>query len=315
VEKKDFFISYTGQDRSWAVWIAWQLEEAGYSTIIQAWDFRPGCNFPIEMHQALQKTERMIAVCSEAYLESIFSAPEWASVFSQDPQGQENKLVPVKVSPCSPEGLLKAIVWINLIGLSEKDAKKVLLDGVKEGRGKPEHPPTFPEDRNITDKPEFPTTSNGRDIYIPQIKKPRTDLDISNFMEDSFQTISKHFSVASQALEKIYPHLKVKFKKIDETKFTCEVFQDGNHTAKCKIWIDDSYRTNNQICFSESYYSIEDNSYNESLGISRNSHDFSLEAHMRFGWDHQLQDYDLTNLSPQEAAEYLWKRFVRPLEH
>ncbi|MBV5337401.1 MAG: toll/interleukin-1 receptor domain-containing protein, partial [Deltaproteobacteria bacterium] len=34
---KDFFISYTGADKNWAEWIAWQLEEAGYQVVIQAW--------------------------------------------------------------------------------------------------------------------------------------------------------------------------------------------------------------------------------------------------------------------------------------
>jgi phage replication-related protein YjqB (UPF0714/DUF867 family) len=38
---RDFFISYTGADRAWAEWIAVQLEAAGYSTVLQAWDFRP----------------------------------------------------------------------------------------------------------------------------------------------------------------------------------------------------------------------------------------------------------------------------------
>jgi TIR domain len=39
---KDFFISYSHADHRWAEWIAWQLEEAGYSTILQAWDFQTG---------------------------------------------------------------------------------------------------------------------------------------------------------------------------------------------------------------------------------------------------------------------------------
>ena len=39
---RDFFISYTGVNRSWAEWIAVQLEAAGYTTVLQAWDFRPG---------------------------------------------------------------------------------------------------------------------------------------------------------------------------------------------------------------------------------------------------------------------------------
>ena len=49
---KDFFISYNRADKSWAVWIAWQLEDAGYATAIQVWDFRPGSNFVLEMQQA-----------------------------------------------------------------------------------------------------------------------------------------------------------------------------------------------------------------------------------------------------------------------
>ena len=42
---KDFFISYNKADRTWAEWIAWELEAAGYSSVVQAWDFRPGDNF------------------------------------------------------------------------------------------------------------------------------------------------------------------------------------------------------------------------------------------------------------------------------
>ena len=50
--KKHFFISYNKADITWAEWIAWELEEAGYLTIVQAWDFRPGFNFVLRMQQA-----------------------------------------------------------------------------------------------------------------------------------------------------------------------------------------------------------------------------------------------------------------------
>lgn len=61
---KDFFVNYNKADRPWAEWIAWRLEEAGYSTVIQAWDFRPGSNFVLEMHRAAQEAERTVAVLS-----------------------------------------------------------------------------------------------------------------------------------------------------------------------------------------------------------------------------------------------------------
>jgi hypothetical protein len=38
--KRDFFISFNKADRAWATWIAWVLEEAGYSVFFQDWDFR-----------------------------------------------------------------------------------------------------------------------------------------------------------------------------------------------------------------------------------------------------------------------------------
>ena len=48
----DFFISYTREDRAWAEWIAWVLEGKGYAVTIQAWDFRPGGNFVLDMQKA-----------------------------------------------------------------------------------------------------------------------------------------------------------------------------------------------------------------------------------------------------------------------
>ena len=57
---KDFFISYNQKDRQWAEWIAWQLEEAGFTTVIQAWDFTG--NWVLQMDNAMRSTDRTIAV-------------------------------------------------------------------------------------------------------------------------------------------------------------------------------------------------------------------------------------------------------------
>jgi hypothetical protein len=62
------FISYNGADRAWAEWIAWALEEDGYKAVIQAWDFRPGSNFIIEMDRAAAGTDKTVLVLSDNYL-------------------------------------------------------------------------------------------------------------------------------------------------------------------------------------------------------------------------------------------------------
>jgi hypothetical protein len=57
----DFFVSYARRDQRWAEWISWALEEAGFSVTIQAWDFRAGSNFALEMQRATAGASRTIA--------------------------------------------------------------------------------------------------------------------------------------------------------------------------------------------------------------------------------------------------------------
>lgn len=141
---KDFFISYNQADRKWAEWIAWQLEDAGYTTVVQAWDFRPGSNFALEMHFAAQAAERTIAVLSPDYLSSQYTLPEWAAAFAKDPTSKQGKLLPVRVKECDPVGLLRQIVYLDLIDLKGIEAKRALLSGIALGRQKPISEPLFP---------------------------------------------------------------------------------------------------------------------------------------------------------------------------
>ena len=141
---KDFFISYSHADRPWAEWIAWTLEEAGYSVIIQAWDFRPGGNFVLDMHQAAQDTRATLAVLSDNYLKAGFTQPEWAVAFARDPQGQQRSLIPIRVTDCQPLGLLSTIIYIDLADQPGPEARKILLDGLQEERFKPGQAPPYP---------------------------------------------------------------------------------------------------------------------------------------------------------------------------
>ena len=140
---KDFFVSYNKEDLQWAEWISWTLEAEGFSVVLQAWDFRSGSNFVVRMQQATSETARTIAVLSEHYMKAEFTYPEWADAFARDPKGEKRILVPVRVSPCKPEGLLAQIIYTDLSGLNEHDAKATLLQDLRE-RGKPSEAPEYP---------------------------------------------------------------------------------------------------------------------------------------------------------------------------
>ncbi|HVU66852.1 MAG TPA: TIR domain-containing protein, partial [Ktedonobacteraceae bacterium] len=132
-----FFISYTSSDLPWAEWIAMQLEQAGYTVVIQAWDFRPGSNFVAEMDRAAKRAERTLLVLSPAYLRSDLAFSAWAAAFSQDPGGTQGRVLPVRIEPCDVPGLLRQVVSIDLVSLDEAQARERLLEGVKKGRAKP----------------------------------------------------------------------------------------------------------------------------------------------------------------------------------
>ena len=69
------------------------------------------------MHQAMRQTKRTIAVLSPEYLEARFTLPEWAEAFRRDPTGEYALLVPVRVNHCEVDGVLGAMVYIDLVGL------------------------------------------------------------------------------------------------------------------------------------------------------------------------------------------------------
>ena len=142
--KKDFFISYNKADRAWAEWMAWQLEAEGYTTVLQAWDFLAGSNFVLKMQEAASAATRTIAVLSPNYLDALYTQPEWAAAFVQDPTGQKGTLLPVRVRECTLTGILAPIVYIDLVRLDEGAARDALLAGIRRTRARPSKAPGFP---------------------------------------------------------------------------------------------------------------------------------------------------------------------------
>jgi tetratricopeptide (TPR) repeat protein len=156
----DFFVSYTSADRKWAEWISFALEASGYNVVLQSWDFLPGGNFVLDMDRATREAKRTIAVLSPSYCKSVFTQPEWAAAFGADPDGQDGKLVPIRVVDFPPDGLFRTINYIDLVGLDENESRKTLIGGVEarveERRPKPEQEPPFPGAPEKEPVPLFP---------------------------------------------------------------------------------------------------------------------------------------------------------------
>ncbi len=146
----DFFISYSPADERWATWIAWELETAGYSTMLQAWDFVPGTNFIDFMDRGVTEASVVVSVLSRNYLTSRYGRLEWQAALRADPD-DVNRLVTVRVEDCPLEGLLSMITYLDLVGVTDpKAAQEQLLKRIRQavaGRAKPVNRPGYPPDR------------------------------------------------------------------------------------------------------------------------------------------------------------------------
>lgn len=131
------FVSYTQADRPWAEWM---LEDAGFSAVLQVWDFAAGENFVARMQRASAEAKRTIAVLSPGYAESRWGKWEWTAALA------EQRLLRVRVSDFDPAGLLMVAIHLDLVGLDEQAARARLLAEIERDRrrAKPTRQPGFP---------------------------------------------------------------------------------------------------------------------------------------------------------------------------
>lgn len=164
---KDFFISHTGADKDWALWIAWILEEAGYSTIVDAWDFPKGESFIDCMNEGMVNCKRMIVVASPEYWKANYTNPEWKYFFKRESESREIVMLLVEVRSSEVPPVISdklTIVLSNII--NERKAEDTLLQEIpkgierstskKEKNGNPDHHSRL-HNRKILHKGKFAT--------------------------------------------------------------------------------------------------------------------------------------------------------------
>ena len=156
-DRVDFFISHAGADRAWAEWVAWQLVEAGSTIELDVWDWAAGQDFIIKISDALDRADRVVALWSAEYFNrSRYTTKEWSAALIVDvPGAQDGRLVPLRIEEVPADqmpGILRAVLYRDLFGVGEDEARRALLEAVS-GPARPGQPPFFP---GHSQSPEFP---------------------------------------------------------------------------------------------------------------------------------------------------------------
>src|SRR4051812_48871699 len=105
------------------------------------------------MEAALERADRLLAVCTEAYFVSAFGGAELRAAFAGS-AAAEGRIVPVLVEPVTLPPLYAPLIHLDLTGLDEAAAAARLRTRLAGGR--PTGPPPFPlRDAEPSGRPGF----------------------------------------------------------------------------------------------------------------------------------------------------------------
>ena len=147
-DRRDFFVSHAGADRAWAEWVAWQLTEAGYSVELDVWDWAAGRNF---VHGD-ERCAGAVRPGGGAVLGGVFRP---VPVHHRGVVGGGGARAGHagragwcrcgwrKCPPTHVPAVLRPLVFRDLFGVGEEQARRVLLEAVA-GPRRPDREPVFP---------------------------------------------------------------------------------------------------------------------------------------------------------------------------
>jgi hypothetical protein len=170
-QELDFYISYAGRDRLWAEWVGSRLKKADYTVELDVWDWLPGDNIILAREAALERADRVLALCSAAYFGGGFTEQDWTAVIAGR-HGKSGRLVPLWIEDLEGKQLptlLRAVQPVKLFGVPEAEASRRLLSSLAGELG-PNGTPPFPG-RDVAGEPERDGSAGPR---LPTPHRPAT---------------------------------------------------------------------------------------------------------------------------------------------
>jgi WD40 repeat protein len=128
----DVFISYAPTDERWAVWVAWSLEAAGFTTMVQAWDFLPGANYLDFIDRGIREATIILPILSRSYGATQQSRLERMATEHAVTGSSFPRAVPVVVEESAADVGFASLDMVDLVDAgTEEEAVRRLLAHVR----------------------------------------------------------------------------------------------------------------------------------------------------------------------------------------
>ena len=146
------------------------------------------------------------------------------------------------------------------------------------------------------------------------IRREFTDWQKDEFGREAFENIARHFEHSlNQLQEKHAGTVKCTLRRIDAASFEATAYVDGRERSRCGVWVGGggAFSRNSELGYSSRGVGNK-SSYNEVLHIEDDGYRLYVRPVMGLAWLRGREaKHDLT---PEEAAEHLWRMFMQPMQ-
>ena len=315
------FFSYSHKDEAVRDELEVHLAMLKRTGFIETWhDRRIGAGNEIDraINKNLADSKIILLLISPYFLASDYCYDIELKQALEQHNNEISRVIPVIVDPCdwhdTPFGKLLATPRDGIEISKHPNQHDAFLDIVKAIKqalkelGETNTEQASPSISSIVNQEQMrsplPRSSNLR------IKKSFSEQDKDDFLENTFEYMSKFFEGSLQEIKNRNPDIDTRFKQIDANHFSAVVYKNGNVTSQCKIWLGGKSSFLGGIIYS-SDISSNDNSCNDSLHIEDDNQLLYLR-HMG-GYIDGMHNEE-TQLSQEGASEYFWKILIQPLQ-
>lgn len=322
------FFSYSHRDEQLRNELETHLAALKRQGIIETWHDRrigAGEDFENEISQNLEKADIILLLISSDFIASEYCYGVEMTRAMERHESGEAHVIPVILRPCYWQGLqfgrLLATPTDGRAVTKFPDQDDAFLDVTKaihaaaeklsaaQGRGRrgaTESVGTGPSGnpRLGTPKPNINPDIRSGNL---RVKKQFTDHERDGFLDDGFEYIAKYFEGSLDELEKRYPEIKTRFKRIDSNHFTAAIYVGGNLASSCRIWMGGRFLSGG-IAYSVGERG-DDSSMNESLSVNDDGYTLFLKPLGMF-----IRNPAQQQLTYEGGAECYWNKLIEPLQ-
>lgn len=319
------FFSYSHKDEVLRDQLEVHLAMLKREGLLETWHDRriiAGSELDLAIRAELDRADVVLFLVSPDFLASNYCYEEEASYAMQRHEQNSARVIPVILRPCewhqAPFGKLLAAPTDGKPITKWPDQDDAFLEVTRAIRraamelGKANKmTDTAPSSKHSLPGMRATTTLLPRSSNM-RVTKVFTQRDQADFIDDTFDFVSRFFEGSLEELEKRNQGIETRFRKIDADRFTGVIYRAGNQVSACTIFRGGLAGGTTQICYS-SQENAATNGYNEAVSVAADDQSLFMSP-MGMSHMHMRHAGENSKLSAEGVAELFWLILMEPLQ-